>query len=325
MIIDAHAHFVPPALLDELRDRRSEFPSVAMTEVKDSIAFSFSGKKATRPVAGFLRDEAKRLAWMDENGIDMQVIAGWLDMFGNDLPPEEGTEWARTINRHLRETVEGSNDRFRGLCVVPLQDGEKAAEVLREAMDQGFGGTMIGTQPFGKGGVLDDPTLDPFWSAADELGAVVSIHPVFDAGDDRVHDYGMANAVGRITDTLIAVSRIIYSGHVKRYANAKIMIGIGGAALPYVLGRLQRNASLDENLGDPREAMSMLYYDTLVHDPAALRLLLDTVGADRVMLGSDMPFPIGDPAPRAILDGAGVKGADRELIESGVASKLLGL
>jgi aminocarboxymuconate-semialdehyde decarboxylase len=135
----------------------------------------------------------------------------------------------------------------------------------------------------------------------------------------------MANAVGRITDTLIAVSRLIYAGHVKRFANAKILIGIGGAGLPYVLGRLMRNASLDDSLGDPREALSMMYYDTLLHDPAALRLLLDTVGADRVMLGSDMPFPIGDPTPRAILDGAGVSAADRDLIESGVASSLLGL
>jgi len=325
MIIDAHAHYVPPALLDELRDRRTDFPSVEMIEAKDSLAFSFAGKKATRPVAGFLRDMPGRLSWMDENGIDMQVIAGWLDMFGNDMPDSEGTEWARTINRHLRHTADTSNDRFRSLCVVPLQDGPRAAEVLREAMEQGFAGTMIGTQPFGKGGVLDDPGLDAFWQAADELGALVSIHPVFDAGDDRVHDYGMANAVGRITDTLIAVSRLIYAGHVKRYANAKIMIGIGGAGLPYVLGRLMRNASLDDSLGDPREALSMMYYDTLVHDPAALRLLLDTVGADRVMLGSDMPFPIGDPAPRAILDGAGVSAADRDLIESGVASSLLGL
>ena len=325
MIIDAHAHFVPPELLDELRDRRTEFPSVELTDAKDSVAFSFSGKKATRPVAGFLRDMPKRLAWMDDNGIDLQVIAGWLDMFGNDLPPEEGTEWARTINRHLRAVAEGSNDRFRSLCVVPLQDGDRAAEVLREAIGQGFAGTMIGTQPFGKGGVLDDPTLDPFWKAADELGALVSIHPVFDAGDDRVHDYGMANAVGRITDTLIAVSRIIYSGHVARYANAKILIGIGGAALPYVIGRLERNASLDESLADPRAALGQLYYDTLLHDPAALKLLLETVGAERVMLGSDMPFPIGDPAPRAILDRAGTSAPDRALIESGVASALLKL
>ena len=78
---------------------------------------------------------------------------------------------------------------------------------------------------------IDDPTLTPFWEAANQLGSVVFIHPVFESGDDRVHDYGMANAVGRITDTLIAMSRLIYAGHVTRYANAKIVAGIGGLKL----------------------------------------------------------------------------------------------
>src|SRR5438270_14020267 len=103
---------------------------------------------------------------------------------------------------------------------------------------------MIGTQPNGKGGVLDDPSLVPFWQAADETGALIFIHPVFESGDDRVHDYGMANAVGRITDTLIAVSRLIYAGHITRYSRAKIVAGIGVAALPYLLGRLRRKYEL---------------------------------------------------------------------------------
>ena len=94
--------------------------------------------------------------------------------------------------------------RFLPFATVPLQDGQAAAEVLREAHADDFKGAMIGTQPKGKGGVLDDPALKPFWRAADELGSVIFIHPVFESGDDRVNDYGMANAVGRITDTLIA-------------------------------------------------------------------------------------------------------------------------
>ena len=116
------------------------------------------------------------------------------------------------INTHLAQTAM-REPRFVPLATVPLQHGARAAEVLREAHAAGFKGAMIGTQPKGKGGVLDDPALTPFWEAANELGSVVFVHPVFESGDDRVHDYGMANAVGRITDTLIAMSRLIYEGH----------------------------------------------------------------------------------------------------------------
>src|SRR3979490_3510348 len=112
----------------------------------------------------------------------------------------------------------------------------------------------------------------------------------------------MATAVARLTDTLIAMSRLIYAGHAPRYANAKIVAGIGGAALPYVIGRLRRNYSLDrEKLGDPDAALAAMYYDTIVQDPRALRYLADIVGPGRIMMGSDMPFPIGDLAALKIV------------------------
>jgi aminocarboxymuconate-semialdehyde decarboxylase len=185
---------------------------------------------------------------------------------------------------------------------------------------------MIGTQPKGRGGVLDDPSLLPFWEAANSLGSIIFIHPVFDSGDDRVHDYGMANAVGRITDTLIAMSRLIYAGHVTRFSNIKIVAGIGGAAPPYVIGRLRRNYSLDKNkLGDPDASLAAMYYDTIVQDTRALRYLADIVGAERIMMGSDMPFPIGDLAPLGIVQATPFTEAERASINGGLAQKLFGL
>lgn len=321
MIIDAHAHLVPPTLVDAIKSQAEKFPSVRMTE---EGGFAFCGGKPTRPVSKGLSDVPARLKWMDENKIDRQVVGGWLDIFGNELPVEEGVAWSRLYNEHMLAFAK-AEPRFVPLCLVPLQDGARAAEVLREAHDQGFKGTMIGTQPKGKGGVLDDASLVPFWETANELGMGVFIHPVFESGDDRVHDYGMANAVGRITDMLITFSRLIYAGHVTRYTGAKIVAGIGGAALPYVIGRLRRNYSLDKKLGDPDAALAALYYDTIVQDVRTLRYLADIVGADRIMMGSDMPFPIGDLEPTKIVADTAFSDAERASINGGLAQSLLGL
>jgi aminocarboxymuconate-semialdehyde decarboxylase len=325
MIIDCHAHLVPVELLEALREQATNFPSVRMIEQDSSLGFSFAGRKPTRPVSKALSDVTARLTWMDAQKIDRQVVGGWLDMFAYEIPAEEGLRWSRLINKHLAEAAK-REPRFVPLATVPLQDGARAAEALHEAHAAGFKGAMIGTQPKGRGGVLDDPTLATFWEAANVLGSVIFIHPVFESGDDRVHDYGMANAVGRITDTLIAVSRLIYGGHIARYSNAKIVVGIGGAALPYVIGRLRRNYELDKaNLGDPDLALGSLYYDTVVQDARTLRYLVDVVGSGRIMVGSDMPFPIGDPTPLAIVEATPLSGAERAALHHETAQRLLDL
>jgi aminocarboxymuconate-semialdehyde decarboxylase len=321
MIIDCHAHFVPSELLDAVKERISEFPSVNLT---DTGGFQFPNAKPTRPVAGFLSDKEARLAWMDEQKIDRQIFGGWVDMFGNQMPAEEGVRWSTMINEYNMAFAK-SNPRFIPLATLPIQDGGAAAEVIREAHAAGYRGAMIGTQPHGNSGVLDDTNLDLFWKTADDLGWAILIHPVFDSGDDRVHDYGMANAVGRITDQLIAMSRLIYAGHVTRYSNAKIIAGTGGAALPYVVGRMARNHQLDPSLGDPREALKLLYYDSIVHDPATLRFMADTVGADRIMMGSDKPFPIGDFVPMETIQAAGFSSSEQSWINGGLATQLFNL
>jgi aminocarboxymuconate-semialdehyde decarboxylase len=325
MIIDCHAHYVPPALLEEIRGRAADFPNVKLAGAEGGdFGFSFTGGKPTRPVAKPLRDLAARLAWMDDNAIGRQVVGGWLDMFGYELPAAEGVAWSRLANAHLKRAA-GAEPRLVPLATVPLQEGAAAADVLQEVMEGGFRGTMIGTQPKGVGGVLDDPSLDPFWRMADRTGAVVFIHPVFESGDNRVHDYGMANAVGRITDTLVAVARLLYAGHPLRYSNAKIVVGIGGAALPFILGRMQRNRSLDRSLADPEAGLQAMWYDTLVHDSRTLRFVAEIVGADRLMLGSDAPFPIGDLKPAAIIEAARFPLDEQAAMRYGTAATLFGL
>jgi aminocarboxymuconate-semialdehyde decarboxylase len=154
---------------------------------------------------------------------------------------------------------------------------------------------------------------------------VVHIHPSFDAGDRRVDDFGLANAVGRISDAIVAVARLLCSGHVTRYANAKIVAPMGAAGLPFVLGRLKRNAEITPGVADPVEAIGRLYVDTILHDVRVLQFVIAMLGTDRLMMGSDSPFPIGDLEPAKIVTAAGLRPDQVEAVNGGLAKKVFGI
>ena len=173
-----------------------------------SLALAFGTGKPSRPIMKGLSDVAGRLAWMSGQGIDRQVVGGWPDWFGYELPAAEGETWSRLFN-DAQLAAARAEPRLVPLASVPLQDGARAAAVLEAAMAAGFPGAMISTLPRGIGSVLDAPDLDPFWRAAEVTGAVIHIHPSYDAGDTRVNDYGLANGVGRISDAIVAVARLL--------------------------------------------------------------------------------------------------------------------
>ncbi|MGI9425192.1 MAG: amidohydrolase family protein [Hyphomicrobiaceae bacterium] len=325
MIIDSHAHFVPRPIIDALRGGKPEFPNLASEATDNSVKLSFSGGAWTRSLSPGLFDAAQRLDWMDSQNIDRQVVGPWLDMTGYELPEAEGVAWSTWLNAELL-SFSKDNARFVPLATLPLQSGEAAAKVLRDCMRDGFHGAMIGTQPKGKGGVLDDADLAPFWQAASETGAAVVIHPMYDCGDRRADNYGMANAIGRITDTALTLTRMLYAGMPSKYSGAKIVIPIGGAALPFVMGRLMRNYALHKDeLANPQEGFGALWFDTVVHDAATLKFLADQVGWSRIMMGSDKPFPIGDPEPLGIVDACDLNAADRDAVVRGTATDLFRL
>jgi aminocarboxymuconate-semialdehyde decarboxylase len=321
MIIDTHGHLVPSDLLAAIRRERTRFPSLRLIEDGGSLALAFAGGKPSRPIMKGLSDVSGRIAWMDKQGIDRQVVGGWPDWFGYELPAAEGEAWCRLINEAQLAAAK-AQPRFVPLAVAPLQDGARAAAVLKSAVAAGFPGLMISTLPRGIGSVLDAADLDPFWAAADETGAVIHIHPSYDAGDARVNDFGLANGVGRVTDAMVAVARLLCSGHVTRYRDAKVFVPIGAAGLPFVLGRLQRNHKITPGIGDPAEGLGLIYTDSIVHDPRVLRFVVEMIGADRVMMGSDMPFPIGEEEPTKIVAAAGLKPDQVASINGGLAQKL---
>jgi aminocarboxymuconate-semialdehyde decarboxylase len=321
MIVDCHAHLVPPELLAAIRKNSAKFPSLRLIEDSGSLAFAFAGAKPTRPISKPLSDIPARLAWMAKQGIDRQVVGGWVDMFGYELPGTEGEAWSRLANDVLLDAAK-AEPHFVPLATVPLGDGARAASVLKAAIAAGFPGAMIGTLPRGVGSTLDHADLDAFWQATDDTGAVIHIHPSFDAGDVRVNDFGLANGLGRITDAAIAVARLISAGHVARYKNAKIFAPMGAAALPFVLGRLKRNHQITPGIGDPVEALAHIYSDTILHDVRVLKFVIEMMGTQRLMMGSDMPFPIGDSEPMRIVTDAALSKEQTASINGGLAARL---
>jgi len=321
MIVDCHAHLVPPDLLAAIRKDAVKFPNVKQIEQDGSLALAFAGGKPTRPVSKPLSDIPARLAWLAKNGIDKQVVGGWVDMFGYELPGAEGEAWARLTNDALLAAAK-AEPHFVPLATVPLGDGARAGAVLKDAIKAGFAGCMIGTLPRGVGSTLDAKDLDVFWQAADETGAVVHIHPSYDAGDVRVNDFGLANGLGRITDAAVAVARLISAGHVAKYRQAKFFAPMGAAALPFVLGRLKRNHAITPGIGDPVAALASIYTDTILHDVRVLKFVIEMMGTERLMMGSDMPFPIGDVEPLKIVADAGLSAAQIASINGGLAQRL---
>src|SRR5476651_628250 len=178
MIVDCHAHLVPPELLAAIRKDAAKFPNVRLIEDGGSLALAFAGGKPTRPVSKPLSDIAGRVVWMAKQGIDRQVVGGWVDMFGYELPGAEAEAWARLANDTMLAAAK-AEPHFVPLATVPLGDGARAAAVLKDAMTAGFAGAMIGTLPRGVGSTLDHAHLDAFWQATDDTGAVIHIHPSF--------------------------------------------------------------------------------------------------------------------------------------------------
>jgi len=309
MIIDIHAHLLPQGTLDALAARPGQFPSVSLLHDADEVRLAFAGGPPTRPIMPALRHFEPRQRFLAGAG-ELKVDAGgWLDSFGYELPAE------------CRD-----RDGVLPLATVPLQSGVLAARVLREAVRDGMPGAMIGTQNRGTAGSLDDPDLDPFWETAAELAVPVIVHPMFGSADARLHDMQMMNAVGRVSDVSTAVSRLLFKGHLSRFAGLVLVASTGGGALPYMLGRLERNhRAFPDLVVDPVEQFALLYFDSVVFQPRILRFLVEMAGVERIMLGSDYPFPIGDPDPRAVVERAGLGAGAAEAMFTGTARRLFGV
>jgi aminocarboxymuconate-semialdehyde decarboxylase len=188
----------------------------------------------------------------------------------------------------------------------------------------GYRGLTIGT--FAPGVELDNPDLAGLWETAARLRMPIVLHPFFPYEDERVRPHDLGNAVGRLNDTAIAVSRLLYAGVLTEHTDLCIIVVHGGGSIPYALGRLARNFELRrDEVADPRAGFARLFFDSVVYDPEPLRYLVELAGAEHVLLGSDYPFPIMDARPREVVRRANFDEAVVDAIMSVNAGRLFAL
>jgi len=322
--IDIHAHCVPAEALDLLH---SEGASIGI-EVGDDGSVVVAGRPLPMPLRQTLVDRDARLAAMDRSGIDIQVLSSWIDLTAYRLDPDAGARWSRLLNETLAGEAASHPDRFLALGTVPLQNPEAAVTELRYAVDElGMVGVEIGTRV---GDVdLVSARLDLFWEEAARLRCLLLLHPLDPLPGIDLGSHFLHNIVGRPAETTIAVARLLLAGLFERHPRLQMCVVHGGGFLPYQIGRMGRawvarpEIVASELKTPPLEALRQLSFDTVLHEPAAIRYLVDVVGADRVLLGTDYPFEMGDADPVATIEAVpGLGTADRTAILSGNAQRL---
>jgi aminocarboxymuconate-semialdehyde decarboxylase len=305
-VIDIHAHQVPR----ELRERLASDGGRLGVRLRQDGRLEFASGEVSRPIqTGLYAPPAPP-------GCTQQIVSPWIDLFGYGLDPERGAAWARLVNTSL-----GGRP---ALATVPLQDGRAAAEEVHWALGHGLLGVEIGTNVRGR--ELSDPGLDPFWAACRQAGAPVLIHPAYTLAGPRVESYYLGNLAANFFDTTLAAAQLIFGGVLDRHPGLVPILAHGGGYLPYQFGRLDRGravrAECRTSAHPPRAYLREFYYDTVVHSAEALRYLVGLVGADRVLVGTDSHFDMGDPDPMGVLTAADLPPADRDAIAHGNAAAL---
>lgn len=324
--IDLHTHGLPRELPAFGRRYAGAWPELVATG--PCGADLMLGDRHFRSLDDRCWDPGRRLADMDEEGVSMQVVSPIPVMFSYGLPAQGAAELADVQNDWVAELVRGRPDRFAGLGTVPLQTPDRAAEVVATIRgDLGLAGVEIGTNV--AGAPLDAPELEVFWSACEQTDALVFAHPWQVLGAERLRAHGLDYAVGNPAETAAAAATLILGGVLDRHPAVRIVLAHGGGAFLPLLPRLDQVASRTTGRPDgspvvrPSEYVRRFHYDALVYDAGALRQLVARVGADRVAVGTDYPFPIAERPAGAAVDAAGLSPQDREMALRGTAQRLL--
>ena len=252
---------------------------------------------------------AKRIDECDASGVNVQVLSTVPVMLSYWAKAADGAEMARFLNYHIAEIVVAFPKRFIGLGTLPMQDTDLAIRELERCKQIGLVGVQIGTNVNQIN--LGEPQFFEFFAACERLGMAVFVHPWDMMGEKDMQKYWLPWLVGMPAEVSRAICSLIFSGTLERLPNLRICFAHGGGAFPSTLGRIEHGFDVRpdlcavDNPQIPRRYLNRIYFDSLVHDASTLDYLIKLVGADRIALGSDYPFPLGEAEPGKLIETCG--------------------
>jgi aminocarboxymuconate-semialdehyde decarboxylase len=325
--IDVHAHVIVPELLrGAARDERWR---PALRQADSRRVVELGGRRITSVVQECVHLD-RILAAQERAGIEHVVLSPWVPLLFYDVDAAEGLRRCRIQNAGLARMRTERPERVSVLGAVPLQDPALAADELVTLMATGsFAGVEI-TASVG-GTYLGDPRFAPFWAAAELTGALVFVHPTTEGFFEPVfREYHLHNLVGNPMETTLTAAHMVLAGVMERHPGLKVLLAHGGGAILALRGRLRHGAdtiaAAGGALSEPADlSIRRFLFDTVTHDPMLLRELVEAVGPDRVLLGSDYPFDMADRHPVQTVRRAGLDDDDEAALLSGNAERLLAL
>ncbi len=329
MNIDVHAHCIPESFRAWMEAEGNPL-GIDLVPTERGTAVRIDGRVTTQPLRDDLTNFDRRIAELDRMGLDHQVLSGWIDLTAYELPSEAGSRYARIQNESLADEAAKAPDRFSSIGTVPLQDATAAVNELDHAMRTlGMKGVELATTV--DGSYIDEAGLDDFWAAAQDLGAFIVLHPMRPLGGIDLSRYFMENMIARPAESTIALAGLIFSGVFERFPDLKLCVVHGGGFAPYQIGRMDAGYRQKPGLAGkhiskpPSDYLRQIYVDTVLHEPAALRYVVDLMGSDRVMLGTDYPFEMGSLDPVEFVESAELGPDATEAILGRTARGLVGL
>lgn len=299
-LIDVHTHILPPYIPNW--EAKFGYPGfIGLEDIKDEDTKDkkmMKGDRFFRRVQCNCFDHTFREAEMKSSFVTMQVLSTVPVMFNYWAKPQDCLETCEFINDHMANVCTQNPDKFIGLGTIPMQDVDLACKELKRCVnDLKLKGVEIGTHVNEKN--LDDPMFEPFWQCVEDLDAVVFVHPWDMMGGQRLEKHWLSWLVSMPAETATAISCMIFGGVYKRHPKLKVYYAHGGGSFIGILARIQQGYDCRPDLFpeqcDPKQYLKHIVVDSLTHDPDMLELLLKHMGPDNVMIGSDYPFPLGEP------------------------------